>query len=159
MRINHAGEIAAQGLYHGQAMVARNPAIRALLEQAGREEADHLAWCETRLSELKDRPSRLDPVWYAGSFAIGVVAGLASDRVSLGFVAETERQVEQHLASHLEQLPADDARSRAILEQMQKDEQAHGELARKSGGETLPVPVQKLMQATARVMTTTARWI
>lgn len=159
MRINHAGEIAAQGLYHGQAMVARNPAIRALLEQAGREEADHLAWCETRLSELKDRPSRLDPVWYAGSFAIGVAAGLASDRVSLGFVAETERQVEQHLASHLEQLPAEDARSRAILEQMQKDEQAHGELARKSGGATLPVPVQKLMRATARVMTTTARWI
>jgi ubiquinone biosynthesis monooxygenase Coq7 len=159
MRINHAGEIAAQGLYHGQAMVARNPATRALLEQAGREEADHLAWCETRLSELMDRPSRLDPVWYAGSFAIGVAAGLASDRVSLGFVAETERQVEQHLASHLDQLPADDARSRAILEQMQKDEQAHGELARKSGGTVLPVPVQKLMQATARVMTTTSRWI
>jgi ubiquinone biosynthesis monooxygenase Coq7 len=159
MRINHAGEIAAQGLYHGQALVARNPAIRALLEQAGREEADHLAWCETRLSELADRPSRLDPLWYAGSFAIGVAAGLASDRVSLGFVAETERQVEQHLASHLGQLPAEDVRSRAILEQMQKDEQAHGELARSAGGSTLPVPVQKLMRATARVMTTTARWI
>jgi 3-demethoxyubiquinol 3-hydroxylase len=159
MRINHAGEIAAQGLYHGQAMVARDPAIRDLLEQAGREETDHLAWCETRLSELQDRPSRLDPLWYAGSFAIGVAAGLASDRVSLGFVAETEHQVEQHLASHLDRLPADDARSRAILEQMRKDEQAHGELARKSGGAALPVPVQKLMQATARVMTTTARWI
>jgi ubiquinone biosynthesis monooxygenase Coq7 len=159
MRINHAGEIAAQGLYHGQAMVARDPAIRDLLEQAGREETDHLAWCETRLSELQDRPSRLDPLWYAGSFAIGVAAGLASDRVSLGFVAETEHQVEQHLASHLDRLPVDDARSRAILEQMRKDEKAHGELARKSGGAALPVPVQKLMQATARVMTTTARWI
>jgi ubiquinone biosynthesis monooxygenase Coq7 len=159
MRINHAGEIAAQGLYHGQALVARDPAIRSLMEQAGREEADHLAWCEKRLSELKDRPSRLDPFWYAGSFAIGMVAGLASDRVSLGFVAETERQVEQHLASHLEQLPAEDARSRAILEQMQQDEQAHGEMARNSGGAALPAPVQKLMQAAARVMTTTARWI
>jgi 3-demethoxyubiquinol 3-hydroxylase len=159
MRINHAGEIAAQGLYHGQALVARDPAIRDLLDQAGREEADHLAWCETRLRELNDRPSRLDPLWYAGSFAIGVVAGMASDRVTLGFVAETERQVEQHLASHIERLPADDDRSRAILLQMQKDEQAHGELARKSGGLALPAPVRKLMQATARVMTTTARWI
>jgi 3-demethoxyubiquinol 3-hydroxylase len=159
MRINHAGEIAAQGLYHGQATVARDPAIRELLEQAGREEADHLAWCETRLRELGDRPSRLDPLWYAGSFAIGVVAGLASDRVTLSFVAETERQVEQHLATHLEQLPAEDLRSRAILVQMQKDEQAHGDLATKSGGAALPRPVQKLMQATARVMTTTARWI
>ena len=159
MRVNHAGEIAAQGLYHGQAVVARDPAIRALLEQAGREEADHLAWCETRLTELADRPSRLDPLWYAGSFAIGMVAGLASDRVTLGFVAETERQVERHLASHLELLPAEDARSRAILTQMQKDEQAHGELATKSGGAELPVPVRKLMRATARVMTTTARWI
>jgi 3-demethoxyubiquinol 3-hydroxylase len=159
MRINHAGEIAAQGLYHGQAMVARDPVIRDLLEQAGREEADHLAWCETRLTELNDRPSRLDPLWYAGSFAIGMVAGIASDRVSLGFVAETERQVEQHLATHLEQLPAEDLRSRAILLQMQKDEQAHGELARRFGGAALPRPVQQLMRATARVMTTTARWI
>jgi ubiquinone biosynthesis monooxygenase Coq7 len=159
MRVNHAGEIAAQGLYHGQAMVARDPAIRDLLEHAAREEADHLAWCETRLRELNDRPSRLDPLWYSGSFLIGVVAGLASDRISLGFVAETERQVEQHLASHLEQLPADDVRSRAILEQMQRDEQAHGELALQSGGAALPVPVRNLMRLTARVMTTTARWI
>jgi ubiquinone biosynthesis monooxygenase Coq7 len=159
MRINHAGEIAAQGLYHGQALVARDPAIRALLEKAGREETDHLAWCEQRLGELHDRPSRLDPLWYAGSFAIGVAAGLANDRISLGFVAETERQVERHLESHLEQLPPDDLRSRAILTQMRADESAHGEQARKAGGAALPLPVQKIMQATARVMTTTARWV
>jgi 3-demethoxyubiquinol 3-hydroxylase len=159
MRVNHAGETAAQGLYHGQALVARDPAIRAQLEQAGREETDHLAWCEARLSELHDRPSLLQPLWYAGSFAIGVAAGLASDRVSLGFVAETERQVERHLDGHLEQLPADDARSRAILEQMRDDERTHGEQARLSGAATLPAPIQKLMQATATVMTSTARWI
>jgi ubiquinone biosynthesis monooxygenase Coq7 len=159
MRVNHAGEIAAQGLYHGQALVARDPAIRALLEKAGREETDHLAWCEQRLRELHDRPSRLDPLWYAGSFAIGVAAGLAGDRISLGFVAETERQVERHLGSHLQQIPAADQRSRAILEQMRSDEQAHGELALKAGGASLPQSVQNLMQATAKVMTTTARWI
>src|SRR5688572_65147 len=115
MRVNHAGEVAAQGLYHGQALMARNPAVRGLLERAAREETDHLAWCEQRLRELHDRPSLLHPFWYAGSFTIGMVAGLASDRVSLGFVAETERQVERHLDSHLQQLPAEDARSRAIL--------------------------------------------
>jgi ubiquinone biosynthesis monooxygenase Coq7 len=159
MRVNHAGEIAAQGLYHGQALVARDPAIRELLEQAGREETDHLAWCEQRLRELDDRPSLLDPLWYAGSFAIGAVAGLASDKTSLGFVAETERQVERHLDSHLDQLPAADQRSRAILEQMRSDEQAHGELARRAGGVALPQPVTRAMQLTAKVMTTTARWI
>jgi ubiquinone biosynthesis monooxygenase Coq7 len=159
MRVNHAGEIAAQGLYHGQALVARDPAIRNLLEQAGREETDHLAWCEDRLRELADRPSRLDALWYAGSFAIGMTAGLASDRVSLGFVAETERQVERHLDSHLERLPENDMRSRAILTQMRSDEQAHGELARRAGGVSLPLPVRKAMQLTAKVMTTTARWI
>ena len=159
MRVNHAGEIAAQGLYHGQSAVARDPAIRTLLEQAGREETDHLAWCEQRLRELNDRPSLLDPVWYVGSFAIGMAAGFASDKVSLGFVAETERQVERHLDSHLEQLPAGDARSRAILAQMRSDEQAHGQLARGAGGVTLPVPVQKAMQLTAKVMTSTARWV
>jgi ubiquinone biosynthesis monooxygenase Coq7 len=159
MRVNHAGEIAAQGLYHGQALVARDPVIRTLLEQAGREETDHLAWCEQRLNELQDRPSLLDPFWYAGSFAIGVVAGLASDKVSLGFVAETERQVERHLDSHLEQLPAEDARSRAILQQMRRDEQAHGELARQAGGAALPEPARRAMQLTSRVMTLTARWI
>jgi ubiquinone biosynthesis monooxygenase Coq7 len=159
MRVNHAGEIAAQGLYHGQALVARNPGTRALLEQAAREETDHLAWCEQRLTELQDRPSRLDPLWYAGSFAIGALAGLAGDRHSLGFVAETERQVERHLDGHLEQIPASDARSRAILEQMRADERAHGRLAQDAGGAALPGPVRQLMQTTARIMTTTARWI
>jgi ubiquinone biosynthesis monooxygenase Coq7 len=159
MRVNHAGEMAAQGLYHGQSLVARGSAVRALLEKAGREETDHLAWCEQRLRELQDHPSRLGPLWYAGSFAIGLAAGLASDRLSLGFVAETERQVERHLDSHLEQLPGDDARSRAILEQMRADEKAHGELAQLAGGTGLPAPVRKLMQVTARVMTATARWI
>lgn len=157
MRVNHAGEVAAQGLYHGQALVARDPAVRQVLERAAREESDHLAWCEERLRELQDRPSRLHPFWYAGSFAIGAVAGLASDRVSLGFVAETERQVERHLDSHLQQLPAEDARSRAILEQMRTDEQAHGEMARHSGGVALPRAVQKVMQMASRVMTGTAR--
>ncbi|MEJ0098568.1 MAG: 2-polyprenyl-3-methyl-6-methoxy-1,4-benzoquinone monooxygenase [Pseudomonadota bacterium] len=159
MRVNHAGEIAAQGLYHGQALVARDATTRAQLEHAGREETDHLAWCETRLHELQDRPSLLDPIWYAGSFAIGAVVGLASDKISLGFVAETERQVEHHLDSHLEQLPAEDARSRAILAQMRSDEQLHGELARRAGGITLPGLMQKAMQLTAKVMTTTARYI
>jgi 3-demethoxyubiquinol 3-hydroxylase len=159
MRVNHAGEIAAQGLYHGQALVARDPAIRELLEQAGREESDHLAWCHQRLRELNDRPSLLDPLWYAGSFAIGAAAGLTSDKVSLGFVAETERQVERHLDTHLDQLPAEDHRSRAILEQMRSDEQAHGQLARHAGGVALPQPVTRAMQLTAKVMTTTSRWI
>lgn len=159
MRVNHAGEVAAQGLYHGQALVARDPAVRRVLEQAAREETDHLAWCEQRLGELQDRPSHLHPFWYAGSFAIGVAAGLASDRVSLGFVAETERQVERHLDSHLQQLPADDARSRAIVERMRADEQAHGEMARHSGGIPLPRAVQKAMQLASRVMTGTARHV
>jgi 3-demethoxyubiquinol 3-hydroxylase len=159
MRINHAGEIAAQGLYHGQALVARKPALRSLLEHAAREETDHLAWCETRLKELGDRPSRLDPLWYAGSFAIGVAAGLAGDRISLGFVAETERQVEAHLDSHLQELPAGDARSRDILAQMRSDEISHGAQALQAGGVKLPEPVKEVMRATAKVMTTTARWI
>ncbi|HXC60974.1 MAG TPA: 2-polyprenyl-3-methyl-6-methoxy-1,4-benzoquinone monooxygenase [Steroidobacteraceae bacterium] len=159
MRVNHAGEIAAQGLYHGQALTARNPETRALLERAAREESDHLAWCEQRLKELRDRPSLLDPLWYAGSFAIGALAGLAGDRRSLGFVAETERQVERHLDGHLEQLAPSDTRSRAIIEQMRADERSHGELAQAAGGVALPTPVQHLMRTTARIMTTTARWI
>jgi 3-demethoxyubiquinol 3-hydroxylase len=156
MRVNHAGEISAQGLYHGQALVAGTPKLRALLLDAAREETDHLAWCETRLRELGDRPSRLAPLWYAGSFGIGVAAGLLGDRTSLGFVAETERQVEAHLDSHLERLPAQDLRSRAILEQMRSDEMAHGRTAIEAGGVPLPSPIRRLMQATAAVMTGTA---
>jgi ubiquinone biosynthesis monooxygenase Coq7 len=159
MRVNHAGEIAAQGLYHGQALLARDPQTREMLLAAGREETDHLAWCEARLAELADRPSRLDPLWYAGSFAIGLLAGLVGDRTSLGFVTETERQVEQHLEGHLERLPASDERSRAILTQMRDDEVRHGEQAQRAGGVELPLPVQQLMHTTGRIMTTAARFI
>ena len=156
MRVNHAGEIAAQGLYHGQALAARDPALRQQLLNAAQEEADHLAWCRTRLTELADRPSHLDPFWYAGSLALGVVAGLAGDRTSLGFIAETEQQVERHLDDHLQRLPITDERSRAILSQMRADEIVHGQQALAAGGAALPKPVRALMQATSRIMTTTA---
>lgn len=156
MRVNHAGEIAAQALYHGQALTARNERVRASLLDAARDETDHLAWCEQRVRELDSRTSLLAPVWYAGSFAIGAVAGLAGDRTSLGFVAETERQVVEHLESHLHELPADDERSRRIVEQMQADEARHGSHALEAGGRDLPGPIRKLMRATARVMTRTA---
>lgn len=156
MRVNHAGEMAAQGLYHGQALFTRDARVRAQLENAGREETDHLAWCETRLHELADRPSLLSPFWYLGSFAIGAAAGLAGGRIGLGFVSETERQVEAHLDSHLTRLPDGDARSRAILEQMRDDEIRHGAQARAAGGIELPAPVRSLMRATARIMTGTA---
>jgi ubiquinone biosynthesis monooxygenase Coq7 len=159
MRVNHAGEIAAQGLYQGQALTARTPGTREALRQAAAEEGDHLAWCRDRLDELGSRPSLLDPFWYAGSVAIGALAGLAGDRVSLGFMAETERQVEGHLAAHLERLPADDARSRAIVEQMQADEISHGRAAVAAGAASLPEPVPRLMRLTARFMTGTAYWI
>ncbi|HTP38632.1 MAG TPA: 2-polyprenyl-3-methyl-6-methoxy-1,4-benzoquinone monooxygenase [Steroidobacteraceae bacterium] len=158
MRVNHAGEIAAQALYHGQALMARSEPNRQFLLQAAQEEGDHLAWCEARLKELGAAPSRLNPLWYAGSFAIGAVAAVLGDRVSLGFVAETERQVEGHLASHLERLPAADARSRRIVEQMQRDEVAHGQAARERGGSELPSPIRALMRATSRVMTSSAYW-
>jgi ubiquinone biosynthesis monooxygenase Coq7 len=159
MRVNHAGEIAAQALYQGQALVARNPRVRAELLAAGREETDHLAWTETRLRELGSRTSLLDPFWYAGSFAIGVAAGLAGDRTSLGFIEETERQVERHLGGHLDRLPPGDARSRAILEQMRADEIEHGPRAAELGAVALPPPIRKLMQMCARVMTRSAFWI
>jgi len=159
MRVNHAGEIAAQALYHGQALMARSPAIRELLLKAAREENDHLAWCETRLRDLDSRPSLLNPLWYAGSFAIGAAAALLGDRISLGFVVETERQVEGHLDQHLARLPPGDARSRAILQTMQADEIAHGMNAKAAGGAELPAPVRALMRSTARVMTRTAYWI
>jgi len=156
MRVNHAGEIAAQALYHGQALTARNETVRRSLLEAARDETDHLAWCEQRVRELDSRTSLLAPVWYAGSFAIGALAGLAGDRTSLGFVAETESQVIEHLESHLRELPPDDERSRRIVEQMQADEERHGAEARSAGGRDLPRPVRDLMRGTARIMTRTA---
>ena len=154
-----AAVIDAQALYHGQATFARDPATRELLLDAAREEADHLAWCEHRLVALDSRPSLLAPFWYAGSFAIGAAAALAGDRVSLGFVTETERQVEGHIDSHLQRLPPEDLRSRAVLEQMRADEIAHGATARAAGGVELPEPVKVAMQMTGRVMTRTSYWL
>jgi 3-demethoxyubiquinol 3-hydroxylase len=159
MRVNHTGEVAAQALYHGQAFVARNERTREMLLQSAREETDHLAWCESRLSELQSRTSFLNPLWYAGSFAIGALAATFGDRVSLGFVSETERQVEGHLDEHLARLPPKDLRSRAILEAMRADEISHGAAARSAGGAELPAPARILMKHTARVMTHTAYWI
>ena len=159
MRVNHAGELAAQALYHGQALVARSPATREMLLAAARSESDHLGWCETRLKELAARPSLLNPLWYAGSLAIGAAAALLGDRASLGFVAETERQVEGHLDEHLSRLPAGDARSRAILQAMSAEEIAHGAAAAAAGGVLPPAPVRALMRRTARVMTGSAYWI
>ncbi|HEY6645272.1 2-polyprenyl-3-methyl-6-methoxy-1,4-benzoquinone monooxygenase [Povalibacter sp.] len=159
MRINHSGEVAAQALYQGQALVARNPVLRESLLEAGREEADHLAWCSQRIGELGGRTSLFDPLWYAGSFAIGALAGLAGDRTSLGFVAETERQVVEHLEGHLAELPHDDRRTREIVNQMSADEARHGHNAMQAGGAALPPLTRALMKLTAGVMTRTARWI
>ena len=156
MRVNHVGEVCAQALYQSQKLVARNPEIQGMLDHSGQEEMDHLAWCETRLQELGSHTSYLNPLWYAGSFAIGLAAGLAGDKWSLGFVAETEKQVENHLESHLEKLPKDDQRSRAIVDQMRIDEIAHGQAAKNAGGVDLPEPIQKIMQVMSKVMTTTA---
>jgi 3-demethoxyubiquinol 3-hydroxylase len=159
MRVNHAGEVAAQALYRGQALVARTPELREHLLQAAAEEQDHLRWCEERLTELGEGPSRLDPLWFAGSFAIGALAGLAGDRWSLGFVEETEKQVSAHLAGHLEKLPEDDARSRAIVEEMRRDEERHGRNANALGAAPLPAPIQDTMRAVAKIMTRSAYWI
>ena len=159
MRVNHSGEVAAQALYHGQSLISRSNATRDMLLRAAREEADHLAWCETRLKELDSRPSLLNPLWYCGSFAIGALAAAAGDRTSLGFVVETERQVEGHLEEHLARLPADDVRSRAILNVMRTDEMGHGATAQAAGASELPAPVRVLMRHVARVMTTAAYWI
>jgi ubiquinone biosynthesis monooxygenase Coq7 len=152
MRVNHTGEVCAQALYAAQAMVARDPAIGSRFASAAREEEEHLAWTQSRLRELGDRPSLLNPVWYAGSFAIGTLAGLAGDAVNLGFVVETERQVEEHLTGHLEQLPEADGRSRAIVDQMRDDEARHGAMAYEAGGIPLPFPVRQAMRASASVM-------
>jgi 3-demethoxyubiquinol 3-hydroxylase len=159
MRVNHAGEVAAQALYQGQALTARNPVIAAAMQKAAAEETDHLAWCEKRLAELGGRTSVLNPLWYAGSFAIGAVAGAFGDRVSLGFIAETEKQVESHLHDHLERLPEGDARSRAILEQMQHDEIEHGATASSLGGSALPAAVQAAMRLSSRLMTRSSFWL
>ncbi|TVQ28349.1 MAG: 2-polyprenyl-3-methyl-6-methoxy-1,4-benzoquinone monooxygenase [Wenzhouxiangella sp.] len=152
MRINHAGEVCAQALYAGQAATARSDHVRREMAEAAREEEDHLAWCAERLDELNSRPSLLNPLWYAGSYSIGAVAGLAGDAWSLGFVEATERQVESHLDDHLDRLPAPDQRSRAIVEQMKEDEARHADMAVAQGARTLPAPVQGLMALTAGIM-------
>lgn len=156
MRVNHVGEVCAQAMYQAQALTARSEALRQQMAQAAREEADHLAWTEERLRELNDRPSLLNPLWYAGAFAIGLVAGRAGDRWSLGFVVETERQVEQHLAGHLDRLPAQDVASRAIVARMKEDEAQHGQQAQQAGAARLPLPLRWAMRGAAKVMTTTA---
>ncbi|MEP6702660.1 MAG: 2-polyprenyl-3-methyl-6-methoxy-1,4-benzoquinone monooxygenase [Betaproteobacteria bacterium] len=156
MRVNHAGEICAQALYSGQAITSSAPHLRQQLDQAAREETEHLAWTERRLAELSSRTSLLNPVWYASSFAIGAIAGLAGDRWNLGFLSETERQVEQHLSSHLEQLPAADERSRAVISQMRIDEAGHAQMAEDSGAARLPLPVRAAMRLTAKLMTATS---
>jgi 3-demethoxyubiquinol 3-hydroxylase len=155
MRINHTGEVCAQALYQGQALTARLPAVRSSMEQAAQEECDHLSWCETRLDELGSRPSLLNPLWYGMSFGIGALAGLAGDKWSLGFVAETEKQVCEHLEEHLQKLPAVDDRSRRILEQMHSDESKHGTIAMNAGAAELPTPLKLAMGLMARVMKTT----
>lgn len=159
MRVNHTGEVCAQALYQGQALTAKLPETRQRLERSAKEENDHLAWCEERLEELGDRKSLLNPIWYAGSFALGALAGLAGDKWSLGFVVETERQVEDHLDDHLTQIPAHDEKSRAILEQMKADEIHHAQVAKSAGGADLPAPIRQAMKLTSRVMTRTAYWV
>jgi 3-demethoxyubiquinol 3-hydroxylase len=157
MRVNHVGEICAQALYQAQGLTARTPALRAQMLEAAREEADHLAWTQTRLDELGARVSLLNPLWYAGAFGIGLLAGRLGDSVSLGFVVETERQVEQHLAGHMDLLPPADAKSRAVVDTMQADERRHAQEASAAGATELPAPARWLMRAAAKVMTGTAR--
>jgi ubiquinone biosynthesis monooxygenase Coq7 len=156
MRVNHVGEVCAQALYQGQALTARDPVARQALEQAALEEEDHLAWSAERIRELGGRPSLLNPVWYAGAFAIGAVAGALGDRWNLAFLAETERQVEEHLGGHLEELPPEDARTRAVVEAMQADEARHRASAIELGAAELPEPVKRAMRLASRVMTTVA---
>lgn len=159
MRVNHVGEVCAQALYEGQAASTRDAGLARQFRQAALEEGDHLAWTRARLEELGARPSLLNPLWYAGAFAIGLVAGRAGDRISLGFMAETERQVEEHLAGHMERLPVDDLRSRAIVDKMKEDEVRHADEAMRLGGVELPYPVRAAMKLAARVMTGTAHRI
>ena len=159
MRVNHAGEVAAQALYQGHAAVARDKRIESQMQAAANEEFDHLAWCEQRVNELGEDVSRLSPFWYAGAFAIGAASGLLGDKWSLGFIAETERQVCAHLDSHLDSLPEEDARSRAIVMRMRDEEAEHGDNAVHAGAAELPEPVKGLMRLTAKVMTRTAYWV
>ena len=159
MRVNHVGEVCAQALYAAQAASTRDPQLRRHFHQAGQEEEDHLAWTRQRLDELGARPSRLNPLWYAGAFGLGLVAGRVGDAVSLGFLKETERQVEAHLASHLDRLPSADAPSRAIVAQMKDDEARHAADAEHAGAAELPLPIKALMKASAKVMTTTAHYV
>ena len=158
-RINHAGEVSAQALYQGQALVARDEKVRSRLSESADEENDHLIWCESRLDDLGGHKSYLNAFWYLGSFTTGLIAGIAGDKWSLGFVVETEYQVVRHLEEHLDQLPADDQRGRAILEQMKEDELHHATVALESGAAELPAPVKKLMTLQSKVMTTLAYWI
>ena len=159
MRVNHVGEVCAQALYQSQALTASEPAVREQMRQAANEEVDHLAWCEQRLDELGARKSLLNPLWYSGAFAIGTIAGIAGDKWNLGFVAETEKQVVDHLESHLSSLPENDTRSREVVAQMKLDEAAHAEMAKNAGAAPLPEPVSKLMRLSSEVMTRTAHWI
>ena len=159
MRVNHVGEVCAQGLYQAQALTARTPALREQMLAAAQEETDHLAWTEARLRELDARPSLLNPLWYGGAFALGLLAGRAGDAWSLGFVVETERQVEEHLAGHLTLLPEADVASRVIVAQMKADEAAHGLAAQQAGAATLPTPLRWAMRLAAKLMTTTAHRI
>jgi ubiquinone biosynthesis monooxygenase Coq7 len=158
MRVNHSGEVAAQALYQGQALTARSPELARLLKAAASEEADHLNWTARRIEALGSRPSVLAPLWYAGAFALGALAGRLGDKISLGFLAETERQVEQHLMGHMERLPQADEASRAVVAQMKEDEARHMNTARDHGGADLPRPVQMAMQAGGRVMTSVAHY-
>ena len=159
MRVNHAGEVCAQALYQGHAAVARDKTVEAQMQRAADEEFDHLAWCEERIHELGEEVSKLSPFWYAGAFAIGAASGILGDKWSLGFIAETEKQVCAHLDSHLDALPVEDAKSRAIVEQMRDEEEEHGDNAIDAGAADLPAPVKRLMQMTAKVMTKTAYWV
>ena len=159
MRVNHSGEVAAQALYQGQALTARESRVAGAMREAAAEEMDHLAWCEQRLGELNGRTSILNPLWYVGSFALGGLAGAVGDRASLGFIAETEKQVEAHLRSHLDRLPAADQRSRAIVNQMTHDEAGHGAQATSMGGTELPLPLRGAMRLTSRLMTFSSYWL
>jgi ubiquinone biosynthesis monooxygenase Coq7 len=156
MRVNHTGEVCAQALYQAQALAARDPQLRQRFVQAASEEEDHLAWAQQRLAELGEHASYANPLWYAGSFAIGLIAGIGGDRANLGFVVETERQVEEHLTEHMDRLPPADARSRAIVAAMRDDEARHGASARDAGASELPLPIRAVMRATAKLMTLTA---